>query len=144
MKRWFNKEKPGELRNNLIDHLSSESQIDPQYYSIAFTKSAENAIYFAKNTKKTNKKVGLGVLGAGNFATAVMLPAISKIAEIERVAITSGSGVSAAHAAKKFGFDYAASQLDDLLTDESINTLAILTRHNLHALQTLAALRAML
>ena len=56
--------------------------------------------------------------------------------------IASGSGVSARHAAGKFGFSYATSDAERILADPSINTVAILTRHNLHASQALAALQA--
>ena len=90
----------------------------------------------------TPTKVKLGVLGAGNFATAVMLPALKKTENIELVGVLSGSGLSAAHAAQKFGFKYAAESFDQILIDSEINTVAILTRHDLHAEQAIAALRA--
>ena len=84
----------------------------------------------------------LGVLGAGNFATAVMLPAVRKIPGVERVGIASASGVSAQHAARRFGFRYATSDETQIINDPEISTIAILTRHNLHARQVLAALAA--
>ena len=93
-------------------------------------------------SRRKNDIVRLGVFGAGNFATAVMLPALKKTANIELVGILSGSGLSAAHAARKFGFDYAAESMDQILNDPGINTIAILTRHNLHAEQVVAALQA--
>ncbi len=86
--------------------------------------------------------VKVGVLGAGNFAAAVMLPAIKDIPGLQLVGIASASGASAQHAAQRFGFQYAASQESRILDDPQINTLAILTRHNLHARQVLAALSA--
>jgi predicted dehydrogenase/threonine dehydrogenase-like Zn-dependent dehydrogenase len=86
--------------------------------------------------------VRLGVLGAGNFATAVMLPAIKKIAHIERVGIASGAGLHAQHATGKFGFRYTANDETQLLEDPEINTIAILTRHDLHAEQVVRALQA--
>ena len=86
--------------------------------------------------------VRLGVLGAGSFANAVLLPAISKVAGIERVAIASASGTSAHHAARRFGFTTALSDENSVLNNPEINTVAILTRHHLHARQTLAALAA--
>jgi predicted dehydrogenase len=94
------------------------------------------------NVKRENDIVRLGVLGAGNFATAVMLPALKKTENIELVGILSGSGLSAAHAAKKFDFHYAAESLDQILNNPDINTIAILTRHDLHAEQVVAALQA--
>jgi predicted dehydrogenase/threonine dehydrogenase-like Zn-dependent dehydrogenase len=95
-----------------------------------------------KLTSQTPDSVTLGVLGAGNFATAVMLPALQKTEKIEMIGVLSGSGLSAAHAAKKFGFQYAAESFDQILEDPQINTVAILTRHDLHAEQVIAALQA--
>lgn len=87
-------------------------------------------------------RVSLGVLGAGNFASAVMLPAIKKLPQIERLAIASAAGLHAQHAAEKFGFRYTASNEMQILADPQINTIAILTRHDLHAGQVLRALQA--
>jgi predicted dehydrogenase/NADPH:quinone reductase-like Zn-dependent oxidoreductase len=86
--------------------------------------------------------VKLGVIGAGNFAMAVMLPAIAKIDQLKPIGIVSRSGLSAAHAAKKFGFDYTTDNAEQILSDSAINTVAILTRHNLHAEQVCTALNA--
>ena len=86
--------------------------------------------------------VKLGVLGAGNFAQAVMLPAIRKTQEVELVGIASASGVNAQHAADRFGFQYAASDEERILNDPTINTVSILTRHDLHERQIIAALEA--
>ena len=96
----------------------------------------------AQGSQKTGI-VRLGVLGAGNFATAVMLPvAISKIPSIERVAIASAAGLHAQHAAQKFGFAHTAADETQILENPDINTVAILTRHDLHAEQVLRALQA--
>jgi predicted dehydrogenase/threonine dehydrogenase-like Zn-dependent dehydrogenase len=90
----------------------------------------------------TPDTVKLGVIGAGNFASAVMLPALKKIKGIELVGIVSASGLSAAHAARKFGFRYAAESVEQIFADPEIDTIAILTRHDLHADQVVAALQA--
>ncbi len=84
----------------------------------------------------------LGVLGAGNFATAVMLPALKKIPLIELVSIASGSGYHAEIASKKFGFKYTAASENEILQDPQVNTISILTRHHLHAEQVIRALQA--
>jgi predicted dehydrogenase/threonine dehydrogenase-like Zn-dependent dehydrogenase len=86
--------------------------------------------------------IRLGVLGAGNFATAVLLPAIQKIPAIQRVSIASASGASAQNAAQRFGFQGAANDEKDILENPQVNTVAILTRHHLHARQVQAALNA--
>lgn len=86
--------------------------------------------------------VRLGVLGAGNFATAVLLPALDKLPGLEKVGIVSASGASASHAARRFGFSYSAGTPTRLFSDVNINTIAILTRHHLHARQVVEALEA--
>ena len=96
----------------------------------------------ATGSKRQAGPVRLGVLGAGNFATAVMLPAIRQTSQVELVGIASASGTSAQHAASRFGFHYAASDENRIIQDEQVEAVAILTRHHLHASQVLAALRA--
>jgi predicted dehydrogenase/threonine dehydrogenase-like Zn-dependent dehydrogenase len=96
----------------------------------------------ATAAKQPKKPVRIGVLGAGNFASAVMLPALKEIPAVELVGIASASGMSAKHAAHRFGFLYATSDEAQILNDPQVDAVAILTRHNLHARQVIAALRA--
>lgn len=84
----------------------------------------------------------LGVVGAGLFANATLLPAIRKVKGVRLVGIASSGGAHAAHAARKFGFAYAASDEDQIFQDEDINTVAILTRHDSHAQLALKGLAA--
>ncbi|HZM22487.1 MAG TPA: bi-domain-containing oxidoreductase [Anaerolineales bacterium] len=86
--------------------------------------------------------VKLGVLGAGNFANAILLPAIKKASDIELVGIASSGGLHAQHSGKKFGFNYATSSNDEIINDPNINTVAILTRHDSHAELVVQALKA--
>lgn len=88
------------------------------------------------------RTLGLGVVGAGNFASAVMLPAIQSVNDIEFIGIASASGRTATQTGSRFRFGYAGSDVDVLLQDEAINTIAILTRHDLHAKYVIAALQA--
>jgi predicted dehydrogenase/threonine dehydrogenase-like Zn-dependent dehydrogenase len=85
--------------------------------------------------------IRLGVLGAGNYASAVFLPAVQRAGGASRVGIASGSGLSARNAADRFGFQYASSSEQQVLADPAINLVAILTRHNQHARQVLATLQ---
>jgi predicted dehydrogenase len=86
--------------------------------------------------------VRIGVLGAGRFAQGVVLPILKRNRGVACIGIASARGLSAAEAGRRFGFDYATTDEDRLLQDPQINTLAVLTRHHLHAMQTAAALRA--
>jgi predicted dehydrogenase len=96
---------------------------------------------FTKTSVPTGE-IQLGVLGAGNFASAVLLPVISKIDHIGLIGIASASGLSAQNAADKFNFKYATSDDNKILAEPDINTVAILTRHHLHSQQVLQALNA--
>ncbi len=86
--------------------------------------------------------VKLGVLGAGLFANAALLPAIKKIPGIELVGIASVGGLHAQHSAKKFRFAFATSSDEEIINDPKINTVAILTRHDSHSNLVLKALQA--
>ncbi|HYL95642.1 MAG TPA: bi-domain-containing oxidoreductase [Terriglobales bacterium] len=87
-------------------------------------------------------RLKVGVLGAGNFATRVLLPAIKAVDGCELGGICSRSGVKAQDAGRKFGFDYATSSEAQLLADGGIDAVVIATPHHLHAQQVVAALRA--
>jgi predicted dehydrogenase/threonine dehydrogenase-like Zn-dependent dehydrogenase len=86
--------------------------------------------------------VRLGAVGAGNFANNVLFPLLKGSRDLDLVGLASRRGLNSAQAAARFGFRYAVSDISELLQDDSINTIAILTRHNLHADQTQAALRS--
>ncbi len=93
------------------------------------------------NDRKT-ETVKIGVLGAGNFANAVLLPAIQKVGGVELVGIASAGGVTAQAAAKKFGFAFASTDENEILNNTEINTVLVLTRHQHHTRQVLAALES--
>jgi predicted dehydrogenase len=71
-----------------------------------------------------------------------MLPAVKGLRNLELIGISSASGRPAADLARRFGFHYAASDQEQILKDRNVDVVAVLTRHNLHASQTLAALKA--
>jgi len=86
--------------------------------------------------------IKLGVLGAGLYANAVLLPAIKNNQDFELVGIASSGGLHARHSGQKFNFHYATSSNDEIISDPNINTIAILTRHNSHADLVIKSLQA--
>jgi predicted dehydrogenase/threonine dehydrogenase-like Zn-dependent dehydrogenase len=86
--------------------------------------------------------VNLGVLGAGLYANATLLPVIKNNKDFELVGIASSGGLHAQHSGKKFGFQYATSSEDEIINDPKINTVAILTGHDSHADLVVKALKA--
>ena len=85
---------------------------------------------------------GIGLLGAGAFATGTLLPAIQSVGGFRFVGVATASGASSHHVARKYGFAFATTEERVLLADESVELVAVLTRHDLHARQVTAALEA--
>jgi predicted dehydrogenase len=62
------------------------------------------------------------------------------VVDLHRVITTSA--LSAANAKRKFGFTDASTDLDDLIDDDNIDAIFVVTRHSTHAELTNRALRA--
>ncbi len=83
----------------------------------------------------------IGFIGAGNYATSVLMPAF-KAAGAEMAAVACSAGVSGVHAARKFGIGRATTDTESLISDPNIDAVVITTRHDSHAVLTCRALRA--
>jgi len=90
----------------------------------------------------SSDSIGLGVLGAGNFAQNTLLPALKAISGVSFIGVCNATGPRSRSAAEKFGFSYCSNSERELLQDPKIKAVLIATRHNLHASESLAALRA--
>lgn len=86
-------------------------------------------------------KGSVAFLGAGNYASRVLIPAF-KAAGADLATVISSGGISAVHSGKKFGFREAATEASGVLANPDIDTMVIATRHDAHAAQVLEALRA--
>ncbi len=82
----------------------------------------------------------IGFIGAGNYATAVLMPAF-RAAGAQMVAVACSTGVSGVHAARKFGIGRATTDTESLISDPNIDAVVITTRHDSHAALTCRALR---
>jgi predicted dehydrogenase/threonine dehydrogenase-like Zn-dependent dehydrogenase len=83
----------------------------------------------------------VGFIGAGNYASRTLIPAFKECGAVLDTLVTSG-GISGVHNGKKNGFRMTSTEIDDVISNENINTIAIVTRHNDHANQVVAALKA--
>ncbi|MBX7221994.1 MAG: bi-domain-containing oxidoreductase [Blastocatellia bacterium] len=86
--------------------------------------------------------VGVGFVGAGNFATATLLPPLKELSNVNLTGVVTSTGLSGKNTAKRFKFEYCSSDFRDLLTDGKTNAVFVATRHNLHAAVTLEVLNA--
>lgn len=105
------------------------------------TASIERRIESA-NIQPIPGKLRVGCLGAGGFARAVLLPALRNVVEFSPQAICSGHGLSATFTQKRLGFQTVAEREEQIMQDKAVNVVFILTRHDQHARQVVAALQA--
>jgi polar amino acid transport system substrate-binding protein len=85
---------------------------------------------------------GIGFIGAGNFASAILLPRFKQRADASLVGVATAQGPTATRAGKRFGFTYATTDTAALLSDASIHAVVIATRHDSHARFAADAMRA--
>ena len=83
----------------------------------------------------------VGFIGAGNYASRTLIPAFKEAGVKLDTLVTSG-GISGIHHGKKAGFITATTELGVLWNNDVINTVAIVTKHDAHASQVLAAVEA--
>jgi predicted dehydrogenase/threonine dehydrogenase-like Zn-dependent dehydrogenase len=83
----------------------------------------------------------IGLLGAGNYASSVLVPAFARTRARLR-AIASANGLTGTHLGKKFGFEQSTTDVGAVLSDPQIDTVVIATRHDSHAAYVVDALRA--
>lgn len=83
----------------------------------------------------------IGFVGAGNYATAVLIPAF-KAAGARLATVASSGGVSAVHAGRKFGFASTTTDTDALITDPALSAVVVTTRHDSHARLVVQAIAA--
>lgn len=89
-------------------------------------------IVLLESVKFDPMKPIVGCVGAGNYASRVLIPALkTKGAQLHTI-VTSG-GVSGAFHGGRAGFSNASTDLNSILRNVSINTMVIATRHDTHA-----------
>ena len=86
--------------------------------------------------------LGLGFLGAGNYAKAVLLPNLSEQKNLRGISLVTATGSSAQRTADRFGFQRCSTDPGDVIAAEDIDLVFVATRHDLHASLAAKALRA--
>lgn len=94
-------------------------------------------------TKAFEGKTGkLGIIGAGNFTTATVIPALLKCKANVKYISSRTNGLEAKTAAKKMGAEIATTDYTTILNDPEVNMVICTTRHDMHrrmVCETLAA-----
>lgn len=80
-------------------------------------------------------------IGAGNYATATLLPALTSATKISLSGLVTQSGRSAQGVAKQHGFAFCSDRIEDLFTADT-DVVFVTTRHDSHARLVIQALDA--
>ena len=87
------------------------------------------------------QKPVVGFVGAGNYASRMLIPAF-KAAGAQLHTIATSGGINGVVHGEKTGFAEATTDTQGMIDNPAINTIAIVTRHNTHSSFVSAALRA--
>lgn len=115
-----------------------EGKIQEPYLGIVL-KYAQNITLdehkIVKRTEKsiTNENVNVGLIGAGNFTKAVILPNMKKVKGYELVGVCTATGVSAQGIGKKYDFKYITTDSKEIFSNDEVNAVFVTTQHHHHA-----------
>jgi len=84
----------------------------------------------------------IGLIGAGQFATAVLIPALESAQGVSISAVTTASGATADAVARAHRVPRVASSAQDVIGADDVDAVVIATRHDSHAGLVSAALAA--
>lgn len=123
-----------ETYDRLVSSAASPLGIIIQYEATAVAPSPASA------QSASTSSATVGLIGAGSFASRVLLPGI-QAAGFELVSVASATGLSATGMAERVP-SARAVRAEDVLADPRASVIAIATRHDSHADLTCRALRA--
>lgn len=92
-------------------------------------------------TKPAQGKIRFGLIGAGQFAKGILLPAFSAHKKVALTKIATAKGLTSIGAAKKYGLQQC-EDASEILNDKDTDGVIITTRHGAHAKFVIEALKA--
>lgn len=97
------------------------------------------------NDKATRRVSGfhrprIGVIGAGSYATTMLLPHLKAREDIELGVVATSTSLSAKTAAERFDIASMTTDYSSILADPSVDAVVIATRHDSHARIVIEAL----
>jgi predicted dehydrogenase/threonine dehydrogenase-like Zn-dependent dehydrogenase len=86
-------------------------------------------------------RIGLGIIGAGQFAKGVLLPALIGTKGFDVAGVSSARGISAEAVRARYDGRYATSDAQQILDDPAVGAVVVATRHDSHGRYVAEALR---
>lgn len=125
---------------NIYGDMNKPNQVASLLVYPSQLKTLSRRVVF-QSISSSSGSLRAGIIGAGNFTRATLLPALKKN-QISIQAIASANGLSGTLMAKKYNAAFSTSDYQELLKDEKINVVFITTRHSLHAKMVAQAVEA--
>lgn len=104
-------------------------------------KQTGQVVTLSKAKSAARDELGIGLIGAGNFARGVLLPVLRRSAKTRLVGIATATGISARNTGEQFGFAYSTTDVQQIINDKETHCVVIATRHDSHARLAADALR---
>jgi predicted dehydrogenase/threonine dehydrogenase-like Zn-dependent dehydrogenase len=82
---------------------------------------------------KTSGRLAIGFIGAGNYASSMLLPGLAELPHAHLAHVATTRSLSAVNAQRRFGFTTASTNAEAVLEDKSLDAIFIVTRHHTHA-----------
>jgi predicted dehydrogenase/threonine dehydrogenase-like Zn-dependent dehydrogenase len=79
------------------------------------------------------KQLAVGFIGAGNYASSMLLPHLTRLKSVRLAHVATTRSLSAVNAQRRFGFTTASTTADAVLEDASLDVIFVVTRHSTHA-----------
>ncbi len=106
-------------------------------YDVA--KSSKGIAVITTPTPQRENVIVAGFIGAGSFAQNFILPNLGPIITLDTVVTTSP--ITASNAQNKYKFATASCTANDVLSNDKINTVFVITRHDSHAKFVIEAIK---
>lgn len=123
----------------VYEHLADKKSIATIFEYDTAKVHAHSIIVAAKNVAPA--KGVIGMVGAGNFAGHIIVPALKKY-QADIKTIVSEHGLNATHLAQRHGISNVSTDVQSVFADKEIDTVVIATTHNTHAQLCIDALNA--
>jgi predicted dehydrogenase/threonine dehydrogenase-like Zn-dependent dehydrogenase len=111
-------------------------------YPEALERTGAPAVTVARREAPLGRgRARLGFIGAGNYASTMLLPHLARLDGVELVEVVTRTGLSGANARRRFPFQRASTDVAGLLAADDVDAVLIATRHSTHPRLVSEALR---
>jgi predicted dehydrogenase/threonine dehydrogenase-like Zn-dependent dehydrogenase len=123
------------IKENKEDYIGVLLKYDPN------ESDTKNTINYIEKKSISVDKIRVGMIGAGNFTRATIIPNMKKTGNFDFRALATTGGITTAQTLLNTKFDYVTNDYKELLDDKEIDLIVISTQHNSHSKFVIEALR---